>query len=49
MEIAQSMGIHASPFGVIPKKNHPVVDCEPFCGFSVNDGIEKEPTSMSYR
>lgn len=45
--------IHASPFGVIPKKSKPnkwrlILDLSSPNGSSVNDGIEKELTSLSY-
>lgn len=52
-ETAQSMGIHTSLFGVIPKKNCPnkwqlIVNLSVSEGFSMNDGIDKELASVSY-
>ena len=52
-ETAQNMGIHVSPFGVIPKKNRPnkwrlIVNLSAPDGSSVNDGIDKELASVSY-
>lgn len=46
-------GIHISPLGVIPKKNKPgkwrlIVDLSSPAGFSVNDGISQELSSMKY-
>lgn len=53
LETAQAMGIHISPFGVIPKKNRPnkwrlIVNLSAPEGASVNDGIGKELASVSY-
>ena len=56
MEISLSLhppGIHISPLGVIPKKNKPgkwrlIVDLSSPAGFSVNDGISQEHSSMRY-
>ncbi len=50
---ATSLGIHTSPFGVIPKRNRPnkwrlILDLSSPYGHSVNDGIEKELSSLSY-
>ena len=50
---AEELGIHCSPFGVIPKKNRPnkwrlIVDLSSPEGQSVNDGISKELASLSY-
>ncbi len=45
--------IHTSPFGVIPKKSKPdkwrlILDLSSPIDHSVNDGIERELTSLSY-
>ena len=45
--------IHTSPFGVIPKKSRPnkwrlILDLSSPNGHSMNDGVEKELTSLSY-
>ena len=45
--------VHTSPIGVIPKKNKPgkwrlIVDLSVLQGFSVNDGISTELSSLSY-
>ena len=50
---ARSLGIHCSPFGVIPKKNKPnkwrlIVNLSALESHSVNDGISKELASLSY-
>ena len=50
---AEAMGIHCSPIGVIPKKNKPgkwrlIVDLSSPEGTSVNDGVDKEMSSLSY-
>ena len=50
---AQAMGIHCSPFGVIPKRSTPgkfrlIVNLSAPEGSSVNDGIRKELASLSY-
>lgn len=50
---AQRLGIHCSPFGVIPKKNRPdkwrlIVNLSAPEGRSINDGIDKELASLSY-
>ena len=47
------MGIHISPFGVIPKKNRPnkwrlIVNLSALEGASVNDSIGKELASVSF-
>ena len=52
-EEAQALGIHCSPFGVIPKRNKPgkwrlIVNLSAPEGKSVNDGIDKELSSLSY-
>ena len=52
-EVARSMGIHCSPLGVIPKKNRPnkwrlIINLSAPEGYSVNDGIGKELSSVSY-
>lgn len=52
-DVARSMGIHCSPFGVIPKKNRPnkwhlIINFSAPEGYSVNDGIGKELSSVSY-
>ena len=46
-------GIHISPMGAIPKKNKPgkwhlIVDLSSPKGFSINDGISPELSSLSY-
>ena len=46
-------GIHISPMGAIPKKNKPgkwrlIVDLSSPKGFSINDGISPELSSVSY-
>ena len=48
-----ALGIHCSPFGVIPKRNRPnkwrlIVDLSAPQGHSVNDGISKELATLSY-
>ena len=53
VETAQRLGIHCSPFGVIPKRNKPnkwrlIVDLSSPNGCSVNDGICKDLASVSY-
>ena len=53
LEEAKMLGIHCSPFGVIPKKSKPgkwrlIVDLSAPAGHSVNDGIEKELSSLHY-
>ena len=50
---AQRLGIHCSPFGMIPRKNRPdkwriIVNLLTPEGRSVNDGIDKELASLSY-
>ena len=50
---ARSIGVHTSPFGVIPKKGKPnkwrlILDLSSPDGHSVNDGISKELASLSY-
>ena len=50
---AEELGIHYSPFGVIPKKGKPdkwrlILDLSAPEGHSVNDGISKELASLSY-
>ena len=52
-ETAKKSGIHTSPFGVIPKKHKSnkwrlILDLSSPQGFSVNDGISKESSSISY-
>ena len=52
-EIAQQLGVHVSPFGVIPKKGKPnkwrlILDLSAPTGGSVNDGISKEECSLQY-
>ena len=52
-ETADKLGIHCSPFGVIPKKGKAnkwrlIVDLSAPEGSSVNDGISKELSSLSY-
>ena len=52
-ESAQELGIHCSPFGVIPKKNKPnkrrlILDLSSPDGHSVNDGVQKKLASLSY-
>ena len=48
----QNLGVHVSPFGVIPKKNKPnkwrLILHLSTPGASVNDGIRKEQCSLSY-
>ena len=46
-------GIHTSPLGVIPKMNKPskwclIVDLSSPAGFSINDGISQEHSSLRY-
>ena len=53
IEEAQVLGVHCSPFGVIPKKNKPnkwrlILDLSSPEGHSVNDGIAKDISSISY-
>ena len=50
---AEALGIHCSPFGVIPKKNRPgkfrlILNLSAPEGASVNDGICKELATLSY-
>ena len=50
---AEEIGIHCSPIGIIPKKNKPgkwrlIVDLSSPEGGSVNDGVDKEMSSVSY-
>ena len=52
-ETAKKSAIHTSPFGVIPKKHKSnkwrlILDLSSPQGFSVNDGISKESSSISY-
>ena len=52
-EIAQQLGVHVNPFGVIPKKGKPnkwrlILDLSAPTGGSVNDGISKEECSLQY-
>ena len=47
------LGVHCSPFGVIPKRNRPnkwqlIIHLSSPEGESVNDGISKELSSLSY-
>ena len=53
VEKAKDLGIHTSPFGVIPKKHKPgkwrlILDLSSPEGFSINDGISKETSSLNY-
>lgn len=53
LERAQELGIHCSPFGVIPKKNRVnkwrlILDLSSPEGHSVNDGIQKDLASLTY-
>ena len=53
LETAKDLGIHTSPFGVIPKKHKPdkwrlILDLSSPVGFSVNDGISNESSSLNY-
>ena len=46
-------GLHISPFGVIPKRGQPgqwrlILDLSSPRGYSVNDGIPKDPYSLHY-
>ncbi len=50
---AKALGIHCSPYGVIPKKSRPgkfrlILNLSALEGASVNDGISKELASLSY-
>ena len=50
---AERLGVHCSPFGVIPKRNRPnkwrlIIHLSAPEGESVNDGISKELSSLSY-
>ena len=50
---ADKLGMHCSPFGVIPKKGRQnkwrlIIDLSTPEGHSVNDGISKELSSLSY-
>ena len=52
-EQAEALGVHCSPFGVIPKKGKTgrwrlIVDLSSPTGGSVNDGIRTELSSLSY-
>ena len=51
--MAKKLGVHCSPFGVIPKKNKPgkwrlILDLSSPEHHSVNDGIDKDLCSLSY-
>ena len=51
--LAESVGVHCSPFGVISKKNRPdkwrlILDLSSPKKNSVNDGFAKELTTVSY-
>ena len=51
--IAKAVGVHISPFAVIPKKSRPnkwrlILDLSSPGGNSINDGISKELASLSY-
>lgn len=53
MQEAEELGIHCSPFGVIPKRNKPgqwrlIVNLSAPEGGSVNDGIDRDLASLSY-
>ena len=53
VEEAATMGVHCSPFGVIPMKGKPgkwrlILDLSAPEGFSVNDGIPKDLCSLGY-
>ena len=53
MEQAEALEVHCSPFGVIPQKGKAgkwrlIVDLSSPAGGSVNDGISKELSSLSY-
>lgn len=50
---AGELGIHCSPIGIIPKKGKPgkwrlIVDLSAPEGASINDGVDKETSSLSY-
>jgi hypothetical protein len=50
---ALDLGIHCSPFGVIPKRNKPgrwrlIANLSAPDGHSVNDGISKDLASLAY-
>ena len=50
---AKRLGVHLSPMGVIPKKSKPgswrlIVDLSAPEGSSVNDGIGKDMSSLTY-
>ena len=52
-EASKKAGIHTSPFGFIPKKHKSnkwrlILDLSSPQGFSVNHGISKESSSISY-
>ena len=52
-KVAEQLGVHVSPFSVIPKKSNPskwrlIVDLSSPEGHSVNDGIPKELASLHY-
>ncbi len=52
-EAARELGIHCSPFGVIPKKNRVdkwrlILDLSTPDKYSVNDGVQKDLASLSY-
>lgn len=50
LQMRQELGIHCSPFGVIPKKHRwrLIPDLSSPEGCSVNDSISKELASLSY-
>ena len=50
-KLGEVQGIHTSPFGVIPKKNKPnkwrqILDLSSPMGHNVNEGIDKELSSL---
>ena len=52
-DLVESLGIHISPFGVIPKCHKPgkwrlILDLPSPEGKNVNDGINKDTCSLSY-
>ena len=53
LEAGRALGVHVSPFGVIPKKSKPnkwrlILDLSSPTGHSVNEGIDKELSTLKY-
>ena len=53
LEAGRALGVHVSLFGVIPKKSKPnkwrlILDLSSPTGHSVNEGIDKELSTLKY-